>query len=387
MRAVLRAGSQALRISRPFIVPRTTIIPASYRIITPRPFHTSSASFFVGPPHNAPPPHNPPPPRPPQDQGANYDDVDDEGEVPEVVGAEGKRTRMKDMVVELTAKNFERMTVQSQVPVVMMCYTRHKAECQTMRNKLEAIVRQYPGSLRLSCLNLETAPELAQQLGIMDVPAMFCFANGRLVDRFTGLVSDKTINERINILMRTASIAIISELTAAGEAALEAGDVKKAVETYNKLVTDRNMKAESYGLAGLAMCALNQKDLPLAQALVKNIKDNHAADITHIPLIKQAVSNVELAAASLPSTDMKGMEDAVQASPDDQQLRYDLATAYFASGHHEKAVHQALECLRRDRTWNEEAARKLVLKIFEALGPASEITKLGRRRFSSLWFM
>jgi putative thioredoxin len=76
----------------------------------------------------------------------------------------------------------------------------------------------------------------------------------------------------------------------------------------------------------------------------------------------------------------------VEADPKDHQARYDLALALEAGNDREGAVEQLLELVRRDRKWNDEAARKQLVVLFEAMGPADERTLSGRRKLSSILF-
>ena len=84
--------------------------------------------------------------------------------------------------------------------------------------------------------------------------------------------------------------------------------------------------------------------------------------------------------------DVTQLRRRVQADPADHQARFDLATALFAKGLVEQAVDELLAIVRGDRKWNDEAARKQLVRIFDALGPAHGLTRSGRRRLSSLLF-
>jgi len=76
----------------------------------------------------------------------------------------------------------------------------------------------------------------------------------------------------------------------------------------------------------------------------------------------------------------------LEANPNDHQARYDLALALDAKGEREAALDQLLEIVKRERKWNEEAARKHLVTLFEAMGPADPRTIAARRRLSAILF-
>jgi len=80
------------------------------------------------------------------------------------------------------------------------------------------------------------------------------------------------------------------------------------------------------------------------------------------------------------------LEQKVAANPLDHQARFDLATALNASGKRAEATDQLLEIVKRDRKWNDDAARKQLVQFFDAWGPADQATMDGRKRLSTILF-
>jgi putative thioredoxin len=91
-------------------------------------------------------------------------------------------------------------------------------------------------------------------------------------------------------------------------------------------------------------------------------------------------------AAAAPTGAAAELEARIAADPADYQARFDLAQAVAAAGDLKGAVDHLLEIVAADREWNDQAARKQLLTIFEAAGPVSEVARDGRRRLSSLLF-
>jgi len=105
------------------------------------------------------------------------------------------------------------------------------------------------------------------------------------------------------------------------------------------------------------------------------------------PDVIQAKTAIEFAKQAAPNSDEKELLKKIEINPNDHQSRYDLAVIYFGKALHQDAVDQTLEIIKRERSWNEEAARKLMFKIFDGLGPTHEVTVKGRKRFSSVWLL
>jgi putative thioredoxin len=102
--------------------------------------------------------------------------------------------------------------------------------------------------------------------------------------------------------------------------------------------------------------------------------------------IEGARAALELAERSEESGDETELRTRLEADENDHQARYDLAMAHYAQTRNEEAIDELLEIVRRERSWNEEAARAMLLQIFEALGPTHELTVGGRRKLSSILF-
>jgi len=140
---------------------------------------------------------------------------------------------------------------------------------------------------------------------------------------------------------------------------------------------------EVRAMAGLARCHLKAGRLEEAKAALDAVPDDKQAD----PDIAAVRSAVELAADTAGAGgDLGALRARVDSNPADHQSRYDFALALYGAGDTAGALDQLLEVVRRDREWNDEAARKRLLKIFEALGPSDPLTVESRRRLSSILF-
>eukprot|EP01103_Thecamoeba_quadrilineata_P011903 TRINITY_DN2953_c0_g1_i1.p1 TRINITY_DN2953_c0_g1~~TRINITY_DN2953_c0_g1_i1.p1 ORF type:complete len:202 (-),score=51.65 TRINITY_DN2953_c0_g1_i1:55-660(-) len=180
----------------------------------------------------------------------------------------------------------------------------------------------------------------------------------------------------------------IKTLSEKGNSLLEASDVPGATAAFNQLIEDKTLKSEAIGFAGLVRCALKDENLELAKELVTILRDKHKDSLDKNE-VRQAISQVELASESGSSkgANVEELKKKVSADPDDQQSRFDLAEAYLAKGHYEAAVDECLLMIKKEKRWNDEAARKLLLKIFEVAGLSSPLTTSARQRLSRVWFL
>ncbi len=252
--------------------------------------------------------------------------------------------------------------------------------CKQLTPVLEKVVRGYAGKVRLVKMNTDEHPTIAGQLRVQSLPTVYAFRDGRPLDGFMGVQPESAIKQFID---RNLGADAGDELQAAldsGNQALEAGDLQGAAEVFAAVLQEEPQNA--LALAGLAKCYLKTNDLERAEqtlGLVPPDKQNLAA----VSAIRAAI---ELAKQTANAGETGPLEAAIAADPKNHQARIDLAIALAAAGRKQDAATQLLEAIRIDRKWNEEAARKQLVKFFEAWGPKDDATLDGRRRLSGVLF-
>jgi putative thioredoxin len=238
----------------------------------------------------------------------------------------------------------------------------------------------------LGKLNIDKNPELVESLQVSQIPTVFALYNMKPIGNFVGVPTDSSFQEFIDMLLKKGGENNVHKYLVEAEQFLKEEKIAEATKIYKELLEQKNLKAESFGLAGLARCALAEKQLDLAQQLIQTIKDKFHPDIDH-PEIKKAIAAVDLAIQSAPlAKEQQDLIDKIKQNPNDLQIRYDLALSYFQNGRYSQALEECFEIIKRDKYWNSEAARKLCLKIFDALGPKNELVKSARKKLSSLLF-
>jgi putative thioredoxin len=229
-------------------------------------------------------------------------------------------------------------------------------------------------------MNIDDHPAIAGQLGIQSIPAVIAFVNGQPVDGFVGALPEGQVKAFIERLAGPSGPSEGEQLIAEAESLLAAGDLGGAAGLFAEAL---RLDPQSIpAIAGLASCLLETGEIDRARQTLAMVPASAAAD----PRVSAVRARLELAAQTEVLGDSAPLEARLSANPADHQARFDLALILNARGDREAATDHLLEIMRRDRSWNEEAARKQLVQFFEAWGPMDEATLAGRRRLSSILF-
>jgi len=231
-------------------------------------------------------------------------------------------------------------------------------------------------------LNIDENPEIAQQMRIQSIPAVYAFKDGRPVDGFVGALPESQVKQFVQRLGGgKGGPSPVEEALAMAKQAAQAGDHASAAALYTQILQRESGNVEA--LAGLSRAMAARGEIAKAKQVLDRVpKDNAThADVT---AARTALDLAEQAQKALASASK--LRARLAQNPDDHEARLELATALFGSGDRDGAVDQLLTLYKRDREWNEQAGRKQLLKFFEVMGPTDPLTLSGRRRLSSLMF-
>jgi putative thioredoxin len=286
-----------------------------------------------------------------------------------------------DLIKNTTTKDFLRDVIEAsrEVPVLVDFWAPWCGPCRQLTPILEKAVRAAKGAVRLVKLNIDEQPQIPGQMGVQSIPAVFAFQDGRPVDGFMGALPESRVNDFIARLIGDSAGGTAADLEAA-EAALSAGDVNSAAQLFGEVLQKDRENAQA--LAGLAKCYIKTGDLVRAEqtlALVPPAK----ADSSPVASARAAL---ELARKTPAAGDIETLRAKLAADPKDPQARFDLALALNAKGDRSGALDELLAVVAKNRGWNDDAARKQLLQLFDAWGPADPSTIAGRQRLSSLLF-
>jgi putative thioredoxin len=286
-----------------------------------------------------------------------------------------------DLIKNTTTKDFMRDVIEAsrEVPVLVDFWAPWCGPCRQLTPILEKAVRAAKGGVRLVKLNIDEHPRIPGQMGVQSIPAVFAFQDGRPVDGFMGALPESRVNDFIARLIGDSAGDTDADLEAA-EVALAAGDINSAAQLFGEVLQKDRENAQA--LAGLAKCYIKTGDLARAEqtlALVPPAK----ADSAPVASTRAAL---ELARKAPAAGDIEALRAKLAADPRDPQARFDLALALNANGDRSGALHELLAVVAKNRSWNDDAARKQLLQLFDAWGPADPSTIAGRQRLSSLLF-
>jgi putative thioredoxin len=268
-----------------------------------------------------------------------------------------------------------------ETPVIVDFWAPWCGPCKTLGPALEAEVTAAKGKVKMVKINVDENQQIAGQLRVQSIPTVFAFHEGRPVDAFQGALPPSEIK---TFVAKIANLAGedegLAEAIAAAEDMLEQGDAADAAETFAAILEEEPTNPAAY--AGLIKSHLALGADEQAQAMI----DNAPPELANNAAILAIKAQLELAATAGDASETAELRAKVDANPDDHQSRLDLAMALVGGGDKEAAITELLELFRRDREWNDAAAKVQLFKIFDSLGPKDEIGKTGRRKLSSMIF-
>jgi putative thioredoxin len=286
-----------------------------------------------------------------------------------------------DLIKNTTTKDFMRDVVEAsrEVPVLVDFWAPWCGPCRQLTPVLEKAVRDAKGAIRLVKLNIDEHPQIPGQIGVQSIPAVFAFQDGRPVDGFMGALPESRIKAFIARLTGDDAGDIAVDLEAA-EAALAAGDVNSAAQMFGEVLQQDRENAQS--LAGLAKCYIKTGDLARAEQTLQLVPPAKAESAP----VASARAALELARKAPGAGEADALRAKLAADPGDAQTRFDLALALNAKGDRTGAADELLTLVAKNRSWNDDAARKQLVQLFDAWGPSDPATIAGRQRLSSLLF-
>ncbi len=305
----------------------------------------------------------------------------------QLIGMGGPAAAAGSVIKESNTDNFVADVIDAShdAPVIVDFWAPWCGPCKQLTPTLEKVVREARGAVRLVKINTDENQELAAQMRVQSIPAVFAFVKGRPVNGFAGAQPESQVKAFVQRLIQSAGGQVgpspVEQALEQAEEALARDDAGTASAIFAQVMAHDPTNAAA--IAGLAKCHIGAGNF----AEAKKVLERATGDLATNAVIAAARTALELAEQSKQSASQTGeLRRRLEQNPNDHQARLDLAMALYGGGQREQAIEELLEVIRRDRRWNEEAARKQLVKLFEALGPTDPLTISARRRLSSLLF-
>ena len=276
-------------------------------------------------------------------------------------------------------------------PVIVDFWAEWCGPCKQLGPLLEAAVRAHRGAVQLVKIDIDKNQELAAQLQIQSVPTVYAFFQGRPVDGFQGALPESQLRSFVERIVRASGAAPGEEdpieiLMNEGYAARNDGQHGTAAELFLSAYNEDRESARAKEAAAEHIRSLLDDGAPRpASTFFEALPAPWQEDAA----LAAARSGLELAQSSEGAGDEKVRAEllaAVEADGNDHESRYALAAEYLAAGEREQAGEALLEIVARNRGWNEQQARKQLVKYFEAWGEDDPLTAELRRRLAALLF-
>ena len=290
-----------------------------------------------------------------------------------------------DLIKDVSEATFmaEVVDASQSVPVIVDFWAPWCGPCKTLGPALEAAVTRAKGAVRMAKVNVDENQMIAGQMRVQSIPTVYAFWKGQPIDGFQGALPPSEVEAFVARIVAAGGGAAdggLGEALDAADEMLEAGAVTDATQTYAAILQEDPVNARAY--AGMVRAELALGDLDQAEAILNGVP----AEISHAAEIEAVHAQLALARQAQDAGPVTELRAAVEADPDNHQARFDLAQALYASGQGQEAVDELLELFRRDRDWNDGAAKTQLFTIFDALKPNDPLLLSGRRRLSSMIF-
>jgi putative thioredoxin len=288
-----------------------------------------------------------------------------------------------DLIKDSNTKNFMTDVVEAskKVPVLVDFWAPWCGPCKTLGPTLEKIVREGKGKIKLVKIDIDQNPDVATQMRVQSIPAVFAFVDGRPVDGFMGALPESQVRQFIDRLGKMGSRAEqVTEALGLANESLALNDFEAAVDIASQVIAVEPSQAEAYAVKARAEISLERLEdaaTTLASVPPEKVTDAH---------VVSAKAALDLALDPVDTSELSKLQAAIVANPKDFAARLQLANILNGSGQRDEATDQLIYVIRTDRTWNEDAARKQLVSFFEAWGPKDEATLAGRRKLSAVLF-
>jgi putative thioredoxin len=286
-----------------------------------------------------------------------------------------------DLVIDSNTEQFsdDVITASAQIPIIVDFWAPWCEPCKQMTPVLEKLVYEYKGQVKLVKINIDENQALAQQLRVQSIPMVYAFKDGRPADAFNGALPESQLRQFIEKITGGSGSPLDQAIQQANDF-FEEGDISTANSIFNQVLEADGLNVDAH--AGQVKCLIAAGETDKARNYLTELSPEL---LTNQKLIAVQTA-LELEAQTSGIGEVDELKNTVQNNPDNHQARFDYALALYGANETEIAIEELVEIIKRNKNWNDDAARQQLFKIFEALGNADPITIAGRRKMSVVVF-
>ncbi len=283
-------------------------------------------------------------------------------------------------VKDVTTETFQQdvLLASREKPVIVDLWAPWCEPCKQIAPILEKVVNSTGGRVALVKINIDEEPQIAQALRVQSIPAVFAFDNGQPADGFVGVQPESQIRAFVERLVGEIGPSAVEQALGKADEALANGSPEQAATIYRQVMTHDAGNADA--AVGLCRALIGMGRTGEVKDLLDSLDDELMAD----DRFQGVKAQLELLDGA--TGEMAALEARVAANGHDFEARLELARALAAVDRRDDAVDQLIAIISIKRDWNDEAARKELLRFFDAWGPTHQAVLDGRRKLSSAWF-
>ena len=267
-------------------------------------------------------------------------------------------------------------------PIVVDFWAPWCGPCKTLGPALEAEVKATNGKIKMVKVDIDQNQNLASQMRIQSIPAVFAFVDGQPIDGFMGAKAPSELKSFIEKLLENVKDdgGDLSEAIAVADEMLEAGEYDDAAETFEAILGEDPERSPAF--VGLFKAKMGAKKIDEAQKMLEDIP----TALVNKPEILALQAQIDLSSQTEGIGEINDLRETLKNDLSNHQIRFDLALALFTAGETNDAIQELLTIFRKDQEWNDDAARQQLFKFFDILGGDDPITLSGRRQLASMLF-
>ena len=267
-------------------------------------------------------------------------------------------------------------------PIVVDFWAPWCGPCKTLGPALEAEVKATNGKIKMVKIDIDQNQNLASQMRIQSIPAVFAFVDGQPIDGFMGAKAPSELKSFIDKLLEkvTDDDGDLSEAIAVANEMLNAKEFNDAAETFEAILGEDPESALAF--VGLFNAKMGAKKINDAKKMLEEIPDA----LKNKSEILALQAQIDLSNQAEGVGEVNDLRSTLTNDENNHQARFDLALALFTKGETSEAIQELLTIFRVDQEWNDDAARQQLFKFFDILGSENPITLSGRRQLASMLF-